>query len=191
VPCPASPFSLNGWRKVVMKSQQCSCCFHWDLACRNRRRHMRKRRTSREVQLSKRKGSSEGSRVAGQSAALRLVPPPIWPQGSTWDQACEWWATVRRDAKQAALDRRAAAISRSSSAVIGGERTRFIVVRHPAKDGKNLEVGTSGPSPVKAPSRHGGPSSGAVASNFRTGNEYGGFVPLTGSHIKGTFLNQP
>lgn len=58
--------------------------------------------------------------------------PSIWPEGSTWEQASEWWATVRRDAEQNRLVRRSAAIPRPAPVSFGTGRSYFLHFRHPA-----------------------------------------------------------
>ena len=123
---------------------------------------MRRRRTSREVNLNK------GQPTAAALPATPRQLPPIWPQGCTWEQACQWWASVWADKERQALVRRAP-VPRVSPTVMGGTRTIFI--RHPyVERKKNLKVGTVGPSPTAPLSAVYGPSCSA-ASIFRTENE--------------------
>ena len=106
---------------------------------------MRRRRTSREVLLS-RKAHSQGTSWA---VPFSREIPQLWPQGCTWEQACQWWASVWADKEKAALVR-SAPMPRTSPAVMGG--VRFVFIRHPHKERKqSLEGGTGGPSPLCPP----------------------------------------
>jgi len=91
---------------------------------------MRTRRAKAEILLSRIPARSSRGR---QAVPVSVETPKLWPLGSTWDQACEWWADVRRDAEQTRLDRRAAANPRPSPAHAGEGRSYFLHFRHPAK----------------------------------------------------------
>lgn len=86
---------------------------------------MRKRRKTAEILLARTPARSPRK---SQAVPVTVETPKIWPVGLTSAQALEWWAEIRRNAKQAAK-RRCSPHSRPVPVNLGTGRTSFVHLR--------------------------------------------------------------